>query len=125
MTGVCEKEDMMKKTGILVFLLIVLLVIVALRYFFGGDRPVEPTAEPVPVTSAETQTAAPTPEAAAAVEPEMTPAAELQATPEPVPTYIIATGNEAETFESDFEPLPVEEEYVVDVQGEQFGEAYG
>ena len=125
MTGVCEKEDMMKKTGILVFLLIVLLVIVALRYFFGGDRPVEPTAEPVPVTSAETQTAAPTPEAAAAVEPEMTPAAELQAMPEPVPTYIIATGNEAETFESDFEPLPVEEEYVVDVQGEQFGEAYG
>lgn len=115
----------MKKTGILVFLLIVLLVIVALRYFFGGDRPVEPTAEPVPVTSAETQTAAPTPEAAAAVEPQMTPAAELQATPEPVPTYIIATGNEAETFESDFEPLPVEEEYVVDVQGEQFGEAYG
>ena len=54
----------MKKTGILVLLLIVLLVIVALRYFFGGDRPVEPTAEPVPVTSAETQTAAPTPEAA-------------------------------------------------------------
>ena len=77
------------------------------------------------MTSAETQTAAPTPEAAAAVEPEVTPAAELQATPEPVPTYIIATGNEAETFESDFEPLPVEEEYVVDVQGEQFGEAYG
>lgn len=37
----------------------------------------------------------------------------------------MASGNEAETFERDFEPLPVQEEYVVEIQGEQYGEAFG
>ena len=48
-----------------------------------------------------------------------------QSTSQPEPAFIIASGNEAETFESDFEPLPVQEEYVVEIQGEQYGEAFG
>lgn len=117
----------MKRTIVFLLLLLVLLLLVAARVFFGGVEAVEPAADnsvQVQPTEAAPAAVSPVEEPTSAEAPEtLLPAPTVE--PDPEPTYQIATGNEAETFEGDFEPLPVQDEYVVDVQGEQYAEVYG
>ena len=121
-------------------LLVLLALLIIARYFSSGvlsgapatvlveETPAAPTAEPVGETGE-------TPEAVSAAEPVGTPSptpeptadptAEPTSTPKPTPGFTVATGNEAEEYESDFEPLPVVEDYVVDLEGDGLSEAYG